>query len=170
MFIKFSCEGYYSLSLKFVLNLICMEFAVWRVPKYHCFFLLVCHFWLYRVSITGISQTTSNTTSSGGSNISSNSRFSAASGDESYPNGQILPIPNLRIFSFAELKAATKNFRSDTVLGEGGFGRVYKGWLDDKSPARSGSTTVIAVKKLNSESVQGFEEWQVILKNMKEKI
>ncbi|KAF3434866.1 hypothetical protein FNV43_RR21953 [Rhamnella rubrinervis] len=109
---------------------------------------------------TGISQTTSNTTSSGGSNISGNSRFSAGSGDESYPNGQILPTPNLRDFSFAELKAATKNFRGDAVLGEGGFGKVYKGWLDDKSPARNGSSMMIAVKKLNSESLQGFEEWQ----------
>ncbi|PON89912.1 Mitogen-activated protein kinase kinase kinase [Trema orientale] len=107
---------------------------------------------------TGISQTTSNTTSSGGSNLSRNSRFSVASYDENYPNGQILPAPNLRIFTFAELKTATKGFRSDTVLGEGGFGKVFKGWLEDK--AQNGSSTVIAVKKLNSESVQGFEEWQ----------
>ncbi|XP_048317689.2 probable serine/threonine-protein kinase PIX13 [Ziziphus jujuba] len=109
---------------------------------------------------SGISQTTSNTTSSGESNISRNSRFSVSSGDENYPNGQILPTPNLRVFSFAELKAATKNFRADTVLGEGGFGKVYKGWLDEKYPTKSGSSTVIAVKKLNSESLQGFEEWQ----------
>jgi len=71
----------------------------------------------------------------------------------------------LRVFSFAELKSATKNFRPETVLGEGGFGRVYKGWIDEKivSPAasRSGSKIAVAIKKLNSESVQGFEEWQV---------
>ena len=36
--------------------------------------------------------------------------------------GQILPTPNLRIFSFTELKVATKNFSLDIVLGEGGFG------------------------------------------------
>ncbi|XP_062081538.1 probable serine/threonine-protein kinase PIX13 [Humulus lupulus] len=109
---------------------------------------------------TGISQTTSNTTSSGGSTISRNSRFSVASYDENYPNGQILPTSNLRTFSFAELKTATKNFRADTVLGEGGFGKVYKGWLDEKTSGKNGSSTVIAVKKLNSESLQGFEEWQ----------
>ncbi|GAY33428.1 hypothetical protein CUMW_275090 [Citrus unshiu] len=48
------------------------------------------------LSSTGISQTTSQTTSTGvsrGSNVSGNSRFSASSGDESYPNGQILPTP-----------------------------------------------------------------------------
>lgn len=116
---------------------------------------------------SGISQTTtSNTTSSTVSNVSGNSQFSAASGggvDEVYPNGgQILPHPNLRTFSFTELKTATRNFRSDTVLGEGGFGKVYKGWLDDRASSRtaSGTGTVIAVKKLNSESLQGLEEWQ----------
>ncbi|XWS63192.1 hypothetical protein CRYUN_Cryun06bG0074700 [Craigia yunnanensis] len=110
-----------------------------------------------------MSQTTSNTASSAtsrGSNISQNSRFSASSGDEAFPNGQIFPTPNLRIFSFAELKSATKNFRPDMVLGEGGFGTVFKGWLDEKAPGKSGSGTLIAVKKLNSESLQGFEEWQ----------
>ncbi|XWS54456.1 hypothetical protein CRYUN_Cryun10bG0090800 [Craigia yunnanensis] len=110
-----------------------------------------------------ISQTTRNTASSAisrGSNISRDSGFSASSGDEAFPDGQILPTPNLKIFSFAELKSATKNFRPDMVLGEGGFGKVYKGWLDEKAPGKSGSGTLIAVKKLNSESWQGFEEWQ----------
>lgn len=39
---------------------------------------------------------------------------------------------------------------------------VFEGWLDEKAPTKSGKTTVIAVKKLSSESLQGFEEWQVI--------
>lgn len=33
-------------------------------------------------------------------------------------------------FRFRELAAATKNFRADCLLGEGGFGRVYKGRLE----------------------------------------
>lgn len=33
-------------------------------------------------------------------------------------------------FTFRELAAATKNFRQDCLLGEGGFGRVYKGRLE----------------------------------------
>ncbi|EMS55027.1 putative serine/threonine-protein kinase Cx32, chloroplastic [Triticum urartu] len=60
------------------------------------------------------------------------------------------------------LKAATRNFKSDTLLGEGGFGRVHKGWVDEKtmSPARSGAGMPVAVKKLNPESLQGVQEWQ----------
>lgn len=112
----------------------------------------------------GTFKSSNNTTTTGtsrGSNISSNSGFSVASGEDAYPEGQILPIPNLRIFSLAELRAATRNFKSENVLGEGGFGKVFKGWLEDKTPGKHSNGTVIAVKKLNAESFQGFEEWQV---------
>ncbi|KAL2334225.1 hypothetical protein Fmac_015438 [Flemingia macrophylla] len=78
------------------------------------------------------------------------------------PDGQILERPNLKVFTFVDLKSATKSFKSDTLLGEGGFGRVYKGWLDEKTltPAKAGSGIIVAIKKLNSESTQGFQEWQ----------
>lgn len=78
-------------------------------------------------------------------------------------NGQILDSPNLRFFTFAEMKAATRNFKSDAVLGEGGFGRVFKGWVDEKTlaPSKVGIGMMVAIKKLNPESVQGFQEWQV---------
>jgi hypothetical protein len=33
-------------------------------------------------------------------------------------------------FTFRELAIATKNFRAECLLGEGGFGRVYKGYLE----------------------------------------
>lgn len=36
-------------------------------------------------------------------------------------------------FTFRELAAATKNFRADCLLGEGGFGRVYKGRLESSN-------------------------------------
>ena len=80
--------------------------------------------------------------------------------------GQILPTPNLRIFSFTELKVATKNFSHDTVIGEGGFGQVFKGWLKDNGQSKSGNRMVIAVKKTSLESRHGFKEWEVILPNL----
>jgi hypothetical protein len=86
-----------------------------------------------------------------------------AGGGEADESGTILEAPNLRIFTFAELKAATRNFKPDSLLGEGGFGQVYKGWVDEKTmnPVRSGTGMVIAVKKLSQESLQGLQEWQV---------
>ncbi|KAK9052094.1 hypothetical protein SSX86_028722 [Deinandra increscens subsp. villosa] len=110
-------------------------------------------------NISGKSQFSSSGISS---NASGNSLFSSASsGDDLGPGGQILPHPNLKIYTFSELKSATKNFRNDTILGEGGFGKVYKGWIEEKFGSKlHGGGSVIAVKKLNSESMQGIEEWQ----------
>lgn len=77
--------------------------------------------------------------------------------------GEILQSPNLKSFSFAELKAATRNFRPDSVLGEGGFGSVFKGWIDEHSfaAAKPGTGMVIAVKRLNQDGFQGHREWLV---------
>lgn len=90
------------------------------------------------------------------------STISGVSVDDDYPDGQILESPDLKIYTFAELKSATRSFRPETVLGEGGFGKVYKGWVDEKTlnPSRSSIGMVVAVKKLNPESVQGMEQWQ----------
>ncbi|KAL5984379.1 putative serine/threonine-protein kinase pix13, partial [Asimina triloba] len=97
-----------------------------------------------------------------GSGFSSSRSGFSSSLEEVCPSGQILPTPNLKIFTFAELKSATRNFKPDTVLGEGGFGRVFKGWVDEKTfaPTKIGCGMVIAVKKLNPESMQGLQEWQ----------
>lgn len=70
---------------------------------------------------------------------------------------------SLKMYSLSELKSATRNFRPDTMLGEGGFGRVFKGWVDEKtlSPAKVGSGMPVAVKKSNPDSDQGLREWKV---------
>lgn len=97
--------------------------------------------------------------------MSSNARFSEVVGaEDADTDGQILETPNLKIFTFSDLRRATRDFKSDHLLGEGGFGKVYKGWLDEKTlaPSKMGTGMVVAIKKLNPESVQGFDEWQVI--------
>lgn len=68
---------------------------------------------------------------------------------------------NLRAFTLSDLKAAAKNFRSDSFLGEGGFGCVFKGWIDEKTyaPTKPGFGVVVAIKKLKRESFQGHKEW-----------
>lgn len=75
--------------------------------------------------------------------------------------GEILQSPNLKSFVFSDLKVATRNFRPDSVLGGGGFGSVFKGWIDENSftAAKPGTGIVIAVKKLHQESFQGHKEW-----------
>jgi hypothetical protein len=106
------------------------------------------------------------TTSTGGAGTgaSGKPRPAGGGGEAAGVDGRILEVPNLRVFTFAELRAATRNFKADTVLGEGGFGRVHKGWVDERtmSPARNGAGSMpVAVKKLNPESLQGVQEWQV---------
>ncbi|TMX01743.1 hypothetical protein EJD97_023748 [Solanum chilense] len=56
-------------------------------------------------------------------------------------------------------RAATRKFSNDTVLGQGSFGKVYKRCLAE-SPFSKDGRTLIAVYKLNSESSEGFKEWQ----------
>ncbi|WVZ10222.1 hypothetical protein V8G54_014752 [Vigna mungo] len=97
--------------------------------------------------------------SSGCWSNSNNSNSDANSNSIVFPS---LEMRKLKEFSFAELKAATKGFKSDALLGEGGFGKVYKGWLHEKTltPSKAGSGIMVAIKKLNPESMQGLQEWQ----------
>ncbi|ESW25537.1 hypothetical protein PHAVU_003G044400 [Phaseolus vulgaris] len=58
-------------------------------------------------------------------------------------------LGNLKKFHFRELQLATKNFSSKNLIGKGGFGNVYKGYLQDG--------TVIAVKRLKDGNAIGGE-------------
>ncbi|KAF6158183.1 hypothetical protein GIB67_014977 [Kingdonia uniflora] len=64
-------------------------------------------------------------------------------------------------FSFQELKSATGNFRPDSILGEGGFGFVFKGWIEENgtAPAKPGTGITVAVKSLKPDALQGHREW-----------
>ncbi|KAG6501064.1 hypothetical protein ZIOFF_040931 [Zingiber officinale] len=58
------------------------------------------------------------------------------------------------VFTFDQLLTATFNFKAECFLGEGGFGRVYKGRLKDTNQD-------IAVKQLERNGLQGNREFLV---------
>lgn len=70
---------------------------------------------------------------------------------------------HLIAFTVEELKKVTNNFRHDSVLGGGGFGRVYKGFIDGE--IREGLQPIqVAVKVHDGDnSFQGHREWLVLI-------
>jgi hypothetical protein len=104
--------------------------------------------------------TTDNTSkaSQRSSSAFSSGQFSRASSDES---SAAPSLSSLKSFNMGDLRAATKNFGSNSFLGEGGFGCVYKGWIDELTlaPTKPGVGKMVAIKKLKKESFQGHKEW-----------
>ncbi|KAG6639877.1 serine/threonine-protein kinase PCRK1-like [Carya illinoinensis] len=74
----------------------------------------------------------------------------------SYPSLAQRPS-NLRVFTVSELKSATKNFSRSVMLGEGGFGCVYKGFI--RSAEDPSEKIEVAVKQLGRRGIQGHKEW-----------
>ena len=88
-----------------------------------------------------------------------------------------------RSFTFRDLAVATQNFREANLIGEGGFGRVYRGRIDSgqASPCFSScfclvlslasrlhwlsnldvEEQVVAIKQLNRDGLQGNKEFLV---------
>jgi hypothetical protein len=69
---------------------------------------------------------------------------------------------NLHVFSVPVLRAATRGFESGNFLGEGGFGPVYKGFVDE-GVKKGLNPQAIAVKLWDPEGAQGHKEWLVRL-------
>ncbi|KAH6831398.1 Protein kinase superfamily protein [Perilla frutescens var. hirtella] len=70
--------------------------------------------------------------------------------DDIVKNGNVR-VP-AEVFTFRELASATENFNSELLVGEGGFGRVYKGYLKK-------TNQIVAVKQLDRNGVQGNREF-----------
>ncbi|KAK8476488.1 hypothetical protein V6N11_021018 [Hibiscus sabdariffa] len=64
---------------------------------------------------------------------------------------EMVTIP--RNFSYMELGVATSNFADEGLLGEGGFGKVYLGFLRDINCS-------VAVKRITPNSQQGVKEYE----------
>ncbi|KAJ0008270.1 hypothetical protein Pint_30677 [Pistacia integerrima] len=62
-----------------------------------------------------------------------------------------IKIDGVRSFTFEEMALATNNFNTSTQVGEGGYGKVYKGILADG--------TVVAIKRAQEGSLQGEKEF-----------
>ncbi|XP_040361607.1 probable LRR receptor-like serine/threonine-protein kinase At5g45780 isoform X3 [Rosa chinensis] len=63
-----------------------------------------------------------------------------------------LDISHLKRFSYRELQLATSSFSSKNILGQGGYGVVYKGCLPNR--------TLVAVKRLRDPNFTGEVQFQ----------
>ncbi|CAI7806748.1 unnamed protein product [Closterium sp. NIES-53] len=99
---------------------------------------------------------------SGGSSAALSKLKSSTSGLGADPGGGTGPPPARRL-KLKEFLTITNSFDENGVLGEGSFGKVYRGVWEETPAGRGGGgevvRTQVAVKKLNPESFQGYEEW-----------
>ncbi|THG23093.1 hypothetical protein TEA_013172 [Camellia sinensis var. sinensis] len=78
--------------------------------------------------------------------------MSGLSADDAISSVVIESEYSCRCFSLVEIQSMTNNFNEELVIGIGGFGKVYKGFIDN-------SATAVAIKQLKAESNQGAEEF-----------
>ncbi|XP_019167009.1 PREDICTED: probable LRR receptor-like serine/threonine-protein kinase At1g06840 isoform X2 [Ipomoea nil] len=62
-----------------------------------------------------------------------------------------IKIDGVKEYTFQELIAATRDFNNSSVVGQGGYGKVYRGVLADG--------TVVAIKRAQEGSLQGEKEF-----------
>ncbi|KAM0983948.1 hypothetical protein ACFX2I_011352 [Malus domestica] len=69
----------------------------------------------------------------------------------------------LYCFCYSALKASTRKFSSKNLIGQGGFGDVYKGYVrycNMKAAAKPSEGFPIAIKRLRKTALQGDEQWE----------
>ncbi|KAK3157500.1 hypothetical protein QOZ80_2AG0123360 [Eleusine coracana subsp. coracana] len=95
------------------------------------------------------------------------------SGDPSKNNNTPMPLPSpedlslslagltpdVMAFTVDQLRAATRDFSMSNFVGEGGFGPVYKGRVDERIKPGVRKPQAVAVKLLDLEGSQGHKEW-----------
>nr|GEW50615.1 G-type lectin S-receptor-like serine/threonine-protein kinase At4g27290 [Tanacetum cinerariifolium] len=73
-------------------------------------------------------------------------------GDEKHTSLKMEHLDDLQYFSLSKVARATDNFNVSNKIGEGGFGPVYKGVMEDGQE--------VAVKRLSETSQQGLDEFK----------
>ncbi|KAL8205460.1 hypothetical protein R6Q57_009011 [Mikania cordata] len=66
-------------------------------------------------------------------------------------NTELVDVENMRCYTYKDLRVATEDFRPENKIGQGGFGSVYKGMLQDG--------LLVAIKILSAASSQGLKEF-----------
>lgn len=62
-----------------------------------------------------------------------------------------MKITGVKDFTFDELSHCTQDFNDSTLIGQGGYGKVYRGVLADG--------TAVAIKRAQQGSLQGSKEF-----------
>lgn len=109
-------------------------------------------FFLYRRKRQTEEKNSKTTKDSKSSTTSKWGPLSFATTTKSTNSNTSLPSDLCRSFSLLEIRAATNNFDELFIVGVGGFGHVYKGYIDNGS-------TQVAIKRLKPGSQQGENEF-----------